>query len=114
MDWRTKHGEVLTNFLQFLNKQTNQYILKGGTALAQCYGLNRFSEDIDLDGRGDLILDICENFCKKNGYEYRIEKDTDTVKRCMIHYGDIKPLKVEMSARRQTIAKEETVCIHGI
>ena len=30
--------------------------LKGGTALLLCYGLDRFSEDIDLDGRKKLNL----------------------------------------------------------
>ena len=44
------HKKVIIDFLNYLNSQTDQFILKGGTALMLCYGLNRFSEDIDLDG----------------------------------------------------------------
>jgi predicted nucleotidyltransferase component of viral defense system len=39
----------MVSYLLLLNKRTDQFILKGGTALARCYGLDRFSEDIDLD-----------------------------------------------------------------
>lgn len=114
MDWRTKHGEVIRDFLQFLNKKTDKYVLKGGTALAQCYGLNRFSEDIDLDGQGEMILDICHDFAKYYHYDYRDAKNTDTVKRCMIHYGGTKPLKIEMSARKKIIGSSEKTKINGI
>ena len=47
--WREKHLHVIIAFLQALNVRTASYILKGGTALMLCYGLTRFSEDIDLD-----------------------------------------------------------------
>ena len=46
---RELHKTVITNFLAFLNKSSDQFVLKGGTSLMMCYGLNRFSEDIDLD-----------------------------------------------------------------
>jgi len=48
-DWRNKHKYVIEDFLQYLNKQTSDYVLKGGTALMECYGLSRMSEDIDTD-----------------------------------------------------------------
>ena len=48
-DWRIFHGKVLKAFVLALNKKSNSYILKGGTSLMLCYGLTRFSEDIDLD-----------------------------------------------------------------
>lgn len=114
MDWRIQHGKVIEEFLQYLNQRTDHYILKGGTALAQCYRLNRFSEDIDLDGHGKMFMDICHEFAQQFGYECRDAKDTDTVKRCMIHYGGIKPLKIEMSARRKSIPAEEVTKINGI
>lgn len=50
-EWQTNHGNFIHAFLLLLNKQTDQFVLKGGTALSLCYGLDRFSEDIDLDGR---------------------------------------------------------------
>lgn len=114
MDWRKEHGKVIGNFLKELNQQTDRYILKGGTALAKCYNLDRFSEDIDLDGRGNAIIEICKRFATEHGYDCRIAKDTDTVKRCMLHYDGVKPLKVEMSARRKIISKNEVTKINGI
>lgn len=80
----------------------------------ECYGLNRFSEDIDLDGSDHSFIEICKRFAKKHGYEVRIAKDTDIVKRCMIHYGGTKPLKVELSSRRAHIDKENVVQVNGI
>lgn len=114
LDWRKAHGKVIDDFLNELNRQTDKYILKGGTALAKCYALDRFSEDIGLDGRGDAIIDICKRFTEKRGYDCRVAKDTDTVKRCMLHYGGVKPLKVEMSARRKSIATNEITKVNGI
>lgn len=114
-DWKTAHGKVISDFLEELNKSTDKYILKGGTALMTCYGLDRFSEDVDLDGRGEEIIDIVDKFCSSHNYNYRVAKNTDTVKRCMIHYNDNnKPLKIEVSARRGIIPESEVTRINGI
>lgn len=115
MDWREKHGQVIDSFLSFMNGITDRYILKGGTALQKCYNLTRFSEDIDLDGsNGNQIITICQNYCKNNGFSLRIAKNTDTVKRFMIDYNGIKPLKIELSSRRKSIPEEDTIIINGI
>ena len=37
-DWQTNHGNFIEAFLLFLNKQTDQFVLKGGTALSLCFG----------------------------------------------------------------------------
>ena len=81
-----------------------------------CYGLDRFSVDIDLDGQGSSIKGIIDRFCANNGYSYRVAKDTDTVNRYMINYGDDmhKPLKVEVSFRRKSIEANEYDNINGI
>lgn len=114
-EWQIEHGNVISLFLTYLNKKSSNYILKGGTALLSCYNLDRFSEDIDLDGIERNIVDIIDMFCKQNDFNYRIAKDTDTVKRCMINYGNIgKPLKVEVSYRRRDIDISETTIINGI
>lgn len=99
--WQQNHKIIIVKFLKYLNDKSEDYILKGGTALMMCYNLDRFSEDIDLDSvnRYD-IKKIVYDFVVQNNYEYRIAKDTDTVKRFMIHYGNVKSLKVEVSYRR--------------
>lgn len=118
-DWRIKHGEVIKDFLNYLNQRSGNYILKGGTSLMMCYGLDRFSEDIDLDGTDkQKIKNIVADFCKDYGYTYRIAKDTDTVKRFMINYDSNterpKPLKVEISYRTRNINRENVTIKNGI
>lgn len=118
--WKEKHKKVIEEVLQFINNSSPDYILKGGTSLMECYGLNRFSEDIDFDSTNkNTIYTIIDNLAKKYGYNVRIAKDTDTVKRFMIDYGGKneygdKPLKVEISYRKKNIAANEIVTINGI
>lgn len=109
-----KLRRLMSDFLQFLCKNTSAYILKGGTALMLCYGLDRFSEDIVLDGKGSAIIDLVDLYCKHNSYEYIIDENTETLKRCMIHYGGNKPLKIEVSCRKKHININEYVKINGI
>lgn len=71
-----------------------------------CYNLNRFSEDIDLDSLNPhKIGNFVKTFCDKNNYSYRVAKNTETVQRYMIHYGEndsfLKPLKVEISFHKE-------------
>lgn len=114
-NWRKQHGEVIVSFIKHLNAKTNDFILKGGTALYLCYDLDRFSEDIDLDGREKRLTALVEEYCVKNSYSYRVAKDTAMVERCFINYGnDGKPLKIEASYRRREIPENETDKINGI
>jgi len=115
-DWRNEHGEAISSFIEFLNENSDDYILKGGTALSLCYGLNRFSEDIDLDGRAKGLIELVDKYCASNeDCSYRIAKDTDTVERCFVNYGsDSHPLKIEASYRREDIPENETVIINDI
>jgi predicted nucleotidyltransferase component of viral defense system len=77
--------------------------------------LDRYSEDIDLDGREKGLAALVEGFCKENGYSYRVAKDTNTVERCMVDYGNAgRPLKIEASFRRREIPGEETAVIDGV
>ena len=113
---QNRHKAIMEQFLSVLNHNTDKYVLKGGTALMLCYGLDRFSEDIDLDGSNDYIKEIVHKFCTDNGYNYRIAKDTPSVSRFMIHYNDKmnRPLKVEVSYRKRNIDPETTAVISGI
>ena len=115
-NWREEHYNVISNLLQFINKNSDSYILKGGTALLYCYNLDRFSEDIDLDGtHSKNFKKILDEFCKVYNYTYRVAKDTDIVKRYMINYNDEnRPLKVEISYRRKEILSEEVTKINSI
>ncbi len=113
--WQRKHYEVLKEFVNYLNKRTGGFVLKGGTALMLCYGLDRFSEDIDFDSTETECEEYVKGYCEKNGFEYRVAKKTKTVERYMIHYsGEGKPLKVEISHRRVEISPQETVVKNGI
>lgn len=113
--WRDLHGQVIDSFLKHLNTKSNSFILKGGTALAKCYNLNRFSEDIDLDARKENIIHHVQSFCKQNNYSVRVAKDTAIVKRCLVNYGNYeKPLKIEVSYRNQNISADTIKNINGI
>jgi len=116
-EWRELHSEVMDKLINYLfDNYIDSFILKGGTALAKCYGLDRFSEDIDLDGiQGSNPEDAVKAFCKHYGYTYRIAKDTETTKRYMINYGnESRPLKVETSYRRKEFRKEDVCRIGNI
>lgn len=82
------HGKVIKEFLNYLNEQTENFVLKDGTALVQCYNLNIFSENIDLDSQKENIIHHIQAFCRLNHYDYRIAKETVTVKRAFINYGN--------------------------
>lgn len=80
-------------------------VLKGGTALLLCYGLDRFSEDLDFDApkkfnvqnRIQRILAL-----HTKAYSVKTVKDTATVQRLKAHYtgrGSDRLLKVETSFR---------------
>lgn len=114
-DWRDTHGKVILDFLKFLNKETDQFTLKGGTALLTCYGLDRFSEGIDLDGRKRDIRETARRFCNIYGYSLHITKDTNVVKRCAIDYGNSEHrLKVEVSYRQPNRRPEVETVINSI
>ena len=116
-DWQNKHYEVISEFLKSLNQKTDDFVLKGGTSLMMCYGLDRFSEDIDLDGKRNTksIDKIVKDFCEERDFFCRVAKDTDTVKRFMINYGnESKPLKIEISFRQRNIPSNNIDTINGI
>ena len=119
-DWHEQHGKVISEFLKYINDCSGEYVLKGGTALLCCYNLDRFSEDIDLDSNGanvktSNIAELIKVFCNSKQYDFRTAKNTDTVKRFMINYGNSShPLKVEISYRKKTVSQNEYTKINGI
>jgi len=114
MDWQNEHLAVIKDFLMFINEKSDNYILKGGTALLTCYGLDRFSEDIDFDSTSPEIIRLIEQYANERGYNARIAKDTDITKRCMLAYGtEAHPLKIETSYRRLVLPPDELTSIGG-
>ncbi len=116
--WQNAHNNAIDKFLKHLNKQSKNYILKGGTALMMCYNLDRFSEDIDLDSDivpDEAIKQIVESYCHKNHCDFRVAKETEITKRYMVYYNTkTRPLKIEVSYRNRNIDKNKCTIIHGI
>lgn len=111
-----RHKKIMEEFLAALNKETDRFILKGGTGLLLCYGLDRFSEDIDLDCEQQKLTGFIDKFCKARGFSYRIAKDTPTVNRFILHCSgqpEIR-LKIEISYRNKCILPTTHTKIHGI
>lgn len=115
MQWRNQHRLVQQQFLKGTLPEAD-LVLKGGTALMTCYGLNRFSEDLDFDARHQG-LNAIKHFSKiaaRYGYECNVRKNTPSVQRLLIHYGGHKPLKVETSFRRNSIPEQELVIVDDV
>jgi predicted nucleotidyltransferase component of viral defense system len=97
----------------------DKFVLKGGTSLMLYYGLNRYSEDIDLDAIDEMDI---TKYLKNPGYEtwnIRIAKDTPTVFRVMLDYGaksDLGnyPLKIEVSSRNRNFLNKNLFEINKI
>jgi len=97
---------LMYDIAKSISNDNKNLILKGGTALLFCYGLPRFSTDLDYDGI-DYNLNINDNVTnvfKNNNLELssiNIKKNTDTVKRFMVHYKEAEnnPIKIEISFR---------------
>lgn len=112
--WYAQHKRVERNFLASLDSNS-PLILKGGTALMFCYGLDRFSEDLDFDAIAHANTErYVKSFCSKNGYSYFRKKYTDTVQRLTIHYGGEKPLKIETSFRDHSLSLSDTISKNNI
>jgi len=114
--WKNGHKAVISDFLRYMNSKSCDYILKGGTSLMECYGLDRMSEDIDLDSvNKEDIFNIVKSYCSEHNYTYRVAKDTDMVKRFFVNYGNNShPLKIEISYRQREIPKSSITVIHNI
>jgi predicted nucleotidyltransferase component of viral defense system len=104
---------LISKILEKINSYPcgSNYVLKGGTALLLCYKLDRFSEDIDLDGIKSVSLEnAVEDGCRESGFSCTVNKtkDTSTVLRYMIDFQeaaeeDRYPLKIEASFRNSEL-----------
>jgi predicted nucleotidyltransferase component of viral defense system len=119
---QAEHLEVMTEICHHFNRKRMPMVLKGGTALKLCYGLDRFSEDLDFDCAKSLNLEssiaavfaqLGKTQANLRNPEISVTKDTQTVKRYRIIYaGDIN-LKLETSLRG-TPRDEDLIELNGI
>jgi len=106
-DEKTKRILLMYDIAKIISADNkNDLLLKGGTSLLFCYGLTRYSTDLDYDGYNYNIdiTDKIKSVFKTNGLNLdgiNVKKDTDTVKRFMIHYNEAEnnPIKLEISFR---------------
>jgi len=66
------------NIILFIiySKTAKEIVFKGGTALAKCYGLNRFSEDLDFSIVKKMqIIDIVSKGLEDFGIKYEMAKN---------------------------------------
>ena len=114
-DCKLEHRKIINSFLEYLNNSSDSYILKGGAALFICYKSDRFSENIKLDSNKSNIKNIVDAYCKNNNYSYYTSKETDSIKKYMINYGNYNnPLEIELSLRNREINNSEVSTIDGI
>jgi len=118
-DEMTAHASVIRDFLTFLNRRTHAFILKGGTALAWGYGLDRFTDDIELDAElqePQSIISMVREFCALRRYECTVTKDLRSDKQCEIRYcADCRhPLKVEASYKDPDIDPDDVCIVEGV
>lgn len=100
--------------------QDTPLVLKGGTALLVCYGLDRFSEDLDFDAPKKLNLESrMESALSRFTSKLKITrtKDTDTVQRYRLEYeygSTLGRLKVEVSCRDASAAADDVIEVAGV
>ena len=103
-EWQKDRIDIIKKILPKLGEN---YVLKGGTALLLYYGLDRFSEDVDLDSiSGNMNILNKLKTIGQNKWNMSIKKDTGTVFRVMVDYGATNnygdyPSKIEISSRNK-------------
>lgn len=81
-DYQVRKLYLLALILQQVNNSDagRNYVLKGGTSLLFCHGLDRFSEDIDFDGVSSVRLDRhIKEACEKSELPCSVNVTKDTV-----------------------------------
>jgi len=69
--------DYFQNVLLFIIYQNfgSEIIFKGGTALSKCYGLNRFSEDLDFTCKKEFDFKIIEEGLKRFKITFEVEDE---------------------------------------
>lgn len=109
-------SEVLLDILKEVNNKTDAVILKGGASLIFCYGLPRLTDDLDFNSNKVNLGNLLKRYSERKNYTFKVTKDTDTVKRYIIGFGEKvdDSIKIEVSYRQTHIPQEEVTIIEGI
>lgn len=69
--------DYIQNILLFVIYQNfgSEWVFKGGTALAKCYGMNRFSEDLDFICKKEFDIKSVEEGLKRFKIEFEIKEE---------------------------------------
>lgn len=69
--------DYFQNIVLFIISQNygKNMIFKGGTALSKCYGLDRFSEDLDFTCKEKIDINIIEEWLKRFKVEFETVKE---------------------------------------
>ncbi len=114
---RDTHSDFMKRILQEINRRELPSYLKGGTALLLCHGLDRFSEDIDLNSEKKFNLEsIIKQSAQKSNITIKAiktAKDSDTTHRYKVIYNENKTLKIETSFRSK-IEENQIAIYNGI
>ena len=113
---KEKHLTLIKDVLSYIfsSSASSDLVLKGGTALLLFYGLNRFSEDIDLDATSVNLKNLLATYASKKGYKLRVTKDSEHVKRYMIDYDTGGSLKVEVFYRHRKLRQSDINVVSGV
>lgn len=125
------HRQLMQSICEVIAEEDKPLLLKGGTALLLCYGLDRFSEDLDFDLEIPLrthlnVKGICEEAVRRVnrfGLGAKLQgfaepKKTETTHRCRPTFSvngqsAALAIKIEISSRR-TPSSSEIKNINGI
>jgi predicted nucleotidyltransferase component of viral defense system len=116
---QAQHVDIMARISQEFSD--TPMVLKGGTALLLCYGLDRYSEDLDFDSTTYINPEkkIKAAFSETKFLLHKIDnvKKTDSVRRWKIYYegpaGNL-PLKFEVSYRKERIPSNLVTNINGV
>ena len=118
-----RHVQLMRGIARSITASTrDNFVLKGGTALLLAYGLPRYSEDLDFDGKRssvDLTAGIHAG-AQQVGVtvdQLTTKKNTATTRRHMLHHGGdtAAPLKIEVSYRQsEDIDEADVTTVDGI
>ena len=117
MDNSKEQVNRLKTFLKYLNKKTDNFILKGSLALDLCYfPCDCNKHIINLDAKEfEGIIEYVSDYCAEHKLSYHIGRDDNSVTKVYISDNkDSHIIKVVVFYRKANIRSEDYTVIDGI